>query len=145
MFILAHLAAGLLVGGLMRDYVAALLGALVLDLDHLISYVRHGLLRRPGRLWATVTQQRDPYGDQRNLLHNVAVWAMLCVIILVIDLRFGAVFAVASFSHLLLDILDGADFYPFYPLRLNIRGPVGYLSKAELLVTAILFGAWLVT
>jgi len=42
-------------------------------------------------------------------------------------------------SHLLLDLLDSADYWPLYPFKfLNYRGPVRFFSKQEVFL-AILF------
>ena len=44
MFFFAHLFAGLIIGKLFGSYLIALTGALIIDLDHLIPYVKYKIL-----------------------------------------------------------------------------------------------------
>lgn len=141
MFFFAHLAAGLLLGKLTGSYTWALMGAFFPDVDHLFSYVRHGLLWRPKRLWKALIREADPWGDQRNFLHTVFLWVLISGAFLLIDFRIGLVFSLGYLSHLALDALDSADYYPFYPSKqITIRGPIGYFSWKELVFTILLFG-----
>ena len=70
MFFFAHLFAGLIIGCLSGNYLVALIGALFLDLDHLWVYAKHGILFKPKKLWKAIINPKDPYGNQRNLLHR---------------------------------------------------------------------------
>ena len=47
MFVFAHLGAGLIIGKVFNNYTVALIGALVIDLDHLISYIKNKVLFNP--------------------------------------------------------------------------------------------------
>ena len=139
MFIIAHLAAGLILGKSFENYTPALIGALVTDLDHIIPYIQHGILFNPKKFWKTVTDAKDKYGNQRNYLHNIIVWAIISVPVIIFDFKIGIVFSLAYLSHLFLDLLDSSDFRPFYPMDLNLKGPIEYLSKSEIFITLILF------
>jgi membrane-bound metal-dependent hydrolase YbcI (DUF457 family) len=56
----------------------------------------------------------------------------------------GVTFALGYFSHILLDALDSADFWPLWPLtKINIRGPVPYFSIEELVLTIGLLVAYI--
>ncbi len=44
MFIITHFIAGLLIGKLTGNYTFALVGAVLIDVDHLFSYVKHRVL-----------------------------------------------------------------------------------------------------
>lgn len=138
MFFFAHLFAGLIIGKLFGNYIIALLGALLVDIDHLIVYAKHGILFNPKKFWKTITNPLDPYGNQRNFLHSFFTWIIISAIIFLIDFRIGIIFSLAYLSHLILDLLDGSDFYPLYPLKFNIKGPIKYLSMQEWIVTLIL-------
>ena len=139
MFILAHLAAGLIIGKISGNYPASLIGALAVDLDHLIPYIRHKILLNPKKFWKTIANPEDPYGNQRNFLHSFFAWMLLSLIVTIINFNVGIILSLSYLIHLLLDLIDGSDFYPFYPFKLNIRGPIKYLSKSEFLFTAISF------
>lgn len=135
----AHLAAGLIIGKLTGNFSVALIGALVIDLDHVVSYLKHGILFKPRKLFKAISDQDDPWGDQRGFLHNIFAWVIISALVAAIDLKIGLVFSVAYFSHLLLDALDGAEFYPLFPIkRLNFRGPIQYYSKQEIAFTTFL-------
>ena len=144
MFFPAHLAAGLIVGKLSGDYAPALMGALLIDVDHLTTYARHGILFSPKKFWRAITNPEDPYGDQRNFLHSFITLGFLSVVYFVYSSIFFGIFLFGYATHLLLDLLDGSDFYPLYPLRINFKGPIKYLSSAEFVVTLALFGVFLV-
>ncbi len=138
MFFLAHLFAGLIIGKLFGNYLFALIGAVLIDLDHLVPYIKHKIIFNPKTFWKTITNPLDPYGNQRSFLHSFFAWIIISAIIFAIDFRIAVVFSLAYLSHLLLDLIDGSDFYPFYPLKFNVKGPIKYLSKAEFLMTLIL-------
>ena len=138
MFFFAHLLAGLIIGYLSGNYLIALVGALVLDLDHLWIYFKHKILFKPKKFWKTITSPKDPYGNQRNYLHSFLFWIIISILILLINWNIGVIFSLAYLSHLLLDLLDGSDFYPLYPIKWKVKGPIKYLSWKELVFTLIL-------
>ena len=138
MFIFAHFLFGLIIGKISGNYLVALIGALFIDLDHLVVYIKKGIIFKPKKLWKIIIDANDPYGFQRNFLHNFFVWIVLSIIILIFDFKIGIIFSLAYLSHLFLDSLDGSDFYPFYPWKFNVRGPIRYLSLSELIFTLIL-------
>lgn len=48
-------------------------------------------------------------------------------------------------SHLFLDFLDSAEYWPFYPLKaVNIRGPIHFFSKQEIILDVILIIIFLI-
>ncbi|OHB23807.1 MAG: hypothetical protein A3J67_02975 [Parcubacteria group bacterium RIFCSPHIGHO2_02_FULL_48_10b] len=105
-----------------------------MDLDHTISYFRHGILFKPRQLFKAISDEADPWVDQRNLLHSIFSWAAISIVLLTINFNFGLVFSIAYFFHLVFDALDGADFYPFFPFkRFVIKGFVKYFSNQEII------------
>ena len=138
MFIGAHIVAGLIVGKITHNYPLALASALFVDVDHLIPYVKHNVIFNYNKFWKVITDPSDPYGNQRNYLHSFFTWAFLSIICFLIDFRIGLVVSLGYISHLFLDLLDGSDFYPFFPFRYNFIGPVKYLSRHELIVAVVL-------
>jgi len=124
---------GLIIGKVTGNYPAALVGALAIDLDHLIPYLKHKVLFDIKKLWKTITDPNDPYGNQRNYLHS---FFSLIIIGLVSYILFNTNLAIAFFlgylSHLVLDALDQSDFYPFYPIKLKIKGPFNIYRKWSL-------------
>lgn len=136
----AHLFLGLLMGLVIGNIPAALVGALFVDADHLLVYAKHGMLWRPKTLWATIMKPNDDLGDQRNLFHHLAFATVACVgMFLALPHHIALGFSAGYASHLFLDLLDGSDIRPLRPITWNIRGPIPYASKREAALTAILF------
>lgn len=128
-----HVIAGMIIGKITGNYPTALIGALAMDLDHSISYFKHGELFNPKKFWKTVTDPRDPYGDQRNILHSIWAFVFISSSMMLINFKLGLIFSAAYLSHLILDALDTADYYPFFPSKkIYIKGPLKYFSKQEI-------------
>lgn len=145
MFPFAHLFLGLIIGKLSGFYIPALIGAVLIDIDHLVSYARHKVLFKPKKLWKTITASEAPYGDERNFLHSFITWLIVSLIIILINVQIGLVFSLAYLSHLMLDMLGNGNFYPFYPYKkLKVTGPIKYLSRAEFIFTLILLIVFLI-
>lgn len=145
MFVPAHLFAGLILGKISGIYTVALIGAVLIDLDHIWIYLRHKILFNPKKLWKTITDPKDKYGNQRNFLHSFITWIIISALILFVDYRIGFVFSLAYLSHLTLDLLDGSDFYLFYPFeKFKVKGPIKYFSREEIVITLILLLVFLV-
>ncbi len=139
MFPFAHLFLGLIIGKLSGFYIIALIGAVLIDLDHLIAYARHKVLFKPKKLWKTITASKDLLGGQRNFPHSFITWLIISLIIILINVEIGLVFSLAYLSHLMLDMFDNGDFYLFYPFKkFKFKGPMKYLSKEEFAFTLIL-------
>ena len=139
MFFLAHLAAGLIIGKLIQNYPVALAGALLIDIDHLVPYIKYKIIFDLKKLWKIITNPDDPYGNQRNYLHSIFAFILINLGIFLFDYRIGIAFSLGYLSHLFLDALDSSDFYPLYPIKLNVRGPIKYFSKTEFILTLALF------
>ncbi|MBP9771868.1 MAG: metal-dependent hydrolase [Candidatus Pacebacteria bacterium] len=128
----AHLLLGLVVGKIMGNYPVAVLASTLVDIDHLQSYVKHGLLTRPRKLWVTLTDKADPYGDQRGILHNVILFAGVSWVLISVFPSIGWIIAIGWFGHLCLDALDSSDYWPLYPYKkINLKGPIDYNSTTE--------------
>jgi membrane-bound metal-dependent hydrolase YbcI (DUF457 family) len=140
MTIPSHVVAGLIIGHFSGNYALSLTAAVIPDIDHIPSYLRHKVLFKPGKLMEALKATDDPWGDQRGLLHNILVWLVLSLICLsFLDLKIALVLSAAYLSHLVLDALDNADYYPFAPSKKGaFRGPIGYFSKSELVFSLIL-------
>ena len=127
-----HLMAGLVLGKITGNYSLSLAGAVLVDADHIFSYTKAKILFRPKELWRTLTDKNDPYGDQRYFLHNFFVFILITGTSAFINLQTGLIVGLAYLSHLILDALDDADYFPFFPnKKINLRGPIGYFSKSE--------------
>ncbi|MBI5734046.1 MAG: metal-dependent hydrolase [Candidatus Kerfeldbacteria bacterium] len=139
MFISAHILSGLAIGEMANSLPAALVGALFPDLDHLVPYFRFGVFRSWGMFWRTVRSHDDPYGCQRNYFHSIWLFGLVTAVCIALGGVASLAFVLGYGSHLVLDALDSAEWWPFYPLRtVTVRGPIGYLSRGELLVTIFL-------
>ena len=144
MWLGANIAIGLIVGKLTANYTYALIGAVAIDLDHAIPYLRHKILFQPKKLWQAMINREDPYGSQRNIMHSFITWAVISVIIFLIDRTAGFVISIAYLAHLFLDLADSSDFRPFFPINWNVRGPIKYLSRTEIMITVALFVIFLI-
>ena len=139
MFLPTHLAAGLIIGKLTGNYNAALLGSVVMDLDHLLAYSRAGILFNFKKLLIATTGKINIGMPQRNFLHNIFFCLLISAVALTINFSAGLVFAIAYICHLILDSLDNSNYYPLYPnLKIKLHGPIKYFSKQDIIFAAIL-------
>ena len=134
----AHILAGLIIGKVTNNYPLSMAGSLLIDVDHLVPYIKHKIIFNPKKLWETAIQEFDDYRNQRNYFHSLFTWAIFSLLVFFIDFNVGVVISLAYLSHLFLDFIDGADFFPFYPLKYKFIGPIKYFSKAEIIFTLIL-------
>jgi len=101
----------------------------LIDVDHLVPVIKDGFLFHPKKLRHVMINPnviRDPETgkkeDERNYLHSVFIFVILSVIVLLINVPVGIVFAIAYATHLCFDMLDKSDYYPFFPLkRINVK------------------------
>ncbi len=129
-----HLLAGLIIGNLTGNYTVAITGSLIMDLDHIISFYRHGILFNAKKLLKEVSDEKDPWNDQRNYLHNVFVWVAISIIFCLINLNLGIIFSLCYLVHLIFDALNTVNFYPFYPSRkFPVKGFIKYGTRKELI------------
>jgi len=128
-----HLLAGLIIGNLTGNYTAAIAGSLLIDLDHIVSFYRHGILFKPKKLLKEISDEKDPWEDQRNYLHNIFVWLIISVILCLINFNFGIIFSLCCFVHFIFDGLNSVNFYPLYPSKkLSVKGFIKYGTRKEL-------------
>lgn len=144
MIIITHALTGLIIGALTKNYLFALIGSLFVDLDHLIPYIKNGILFNLPKLWKTITSPEDPYGNQRNILHSIFGFIVISGAFILINKGNGLAFSIGYFSHLILDALDGSIFYPFYPIKkFELKGPITYFSIVEIIIILILLVVFL--
>ena len=140
MFLLAHIAAGLIIGKATGNYPVSLIGAVAIDVDHTLSYFRNVILFKPKKIIAAIKDENDPWGDQRGFLHNVFLWMAITIAIYLFMPSDWLALSLGYLSHLILDALDNAVFYPFYPSKkIGFLGPIKYFSLQETAFTAFLF------
>jgi len=145
MYTPSHVAAGLVIGKITGDYTTAVIASVFPDTDHIYAFVKHGYLKNWKKFIDIVVKQEDPFDDQRNYFHNIFVAIGFSVIAMIINFHVGAIITVAYFFHLLMDALDGAEYYPFYPKKkVNLKGPIGYFSKYDMAVSILLIIIFLV-
>ena len=140
MYATTHLAMGLVIGRLTGDYQAALLGSLIIDIDHLVPAIKENRLLNFKEFWRRSKSSSD---SARSFLHGLLPFIVISVLIAFFDWRFGLIFAVAYLGHLILDTLDDSPFFPFYPnKKINIKGFIPYYSTEELIFSVALFSAY---
>jgi membrane-bound metal-dependent hydrolase YbcI (DUF457 family) len=124
---------GMIIGKVTGNYTAAVASSVLVDLDHIQSYITHGVIFKPKKLWSALTDQVDHWGDQRGVLHNVIFFALVAIFLLALAGTIGQIIVLGYAGHLLLDALDNSDYWPFYPnKRINLKGPIKYGSIQEL-------------
>ena len=134
-----HLLMGLVIGKATGNYALATIPAVVPDIDHLYSYVKSGVIAKPKLFWVTVMDQKDPYGNQRGILHNVLFFVIVSAILIVLFKNAGAIISLGWFSHIFLDAIDRSDYWPLYPnKRIVLHGPIAYGTRQEFLFSLIL-------
>jgi len=134
MNLITHMLAGALVGKFTGNYPVAIAAALVLDLDHIPVYIKNKVMFN-NKIFKVLTQKEDPFGNQRNILHSIFFFIPLSVAIYLTYVTAWLSFSLGYLSHMLLDLLDDADYRVFYPLQFKINGFVRYLSKTEFIFT----------
>jgi hypothetical protein len=115
--------------------VIAIGAALAPDVDHFFAL--RGSTYPSARMFVSALWEReDKSGIQRNVLHNVVVAAIIALVSWFVR---GDVVVIAGYgSHLLLDMIDGSLYYPFFPSKaFGIRGFIPYFSWQELVFAAI--------
>jgi membrane-bound metal-dependent hydrolase YbcI (DUF457 family) len=134
-----HLLMGLIIGKITGNFSAAIIGSLAIDIDHLISFYKHGILFKPKKLLKEALDETDPWGDQRNFLHNIFVSLFICSLIIAFNPEIGITFSLAYIVHIFFDAMNKAPFYPFFPSKkFAIKGFIKYNSKKEIAFMAIL-------
>lgn len=140
----SHIVVGLLISATTGEPISALTGAFLPDIDHLPYFYQQSLLTKPRALIATMLSGHDPGGDQRGFLHNLGIVTLPLFLFIVSAQPQLRAFAIAFTSHLILDMLDASDYYPFYPnKKIKLNGPIPYNSIYEVIfsigITALFF------
>jgi hypothetical protein len=135
-----HLAAWLIIGHLTGDYVTALACSYLVDADHLIPIIKQWFLFKPKQMWKWLLEAEDTIiTDQRNYFHSIFALILFSVLFLLINIHIWIVFAIAYAGHLLIDMFDASNFYPFYPIKsVNIKWRIRYCSKQEFIFAWVL-------
>jgi membrane-bound metal-dependent hydrolase YbcI (DUF457 family) len=140
-----HLIAGLLIGKLTGNYPLAIASSALVDVDHLQSYIKSGVILKPKLFWKTITDQADPYGNQRGYLHNTFVFFIISSLLYLFFSVAIVPFILGWLGHLILDALDNSDYWPLYPnKRVNLKGPILYATYQELLFAIFLLSLYFV-
>ena len=127
-----HAMTGLLIGTAVGHPVEGVIFGCLPDIDHFYSYVKHGYLKNWNTFYKNAFGRDDAAGDQRNILHNIFVFAGLSILIWFLLPQFFLVFTIAYASHLVLDAIDTSDYFPLYPWKgINIRGFINFYSWQE--------------
>ncbi len=138
-----HLLAGLIVGKLTGNYSLGIVSSVAMDVDHLQSYFKSGVIFKPKVFWQTITNPADPYGNQRGYLHNVLVFIVISGVLFMVLRNIALPIVLGWLGHLILDALDNSDYWPFYPnKKINLKGPIIFASRWEILFTFLLVGIY---
>jgi membrane-bound metal-dependent hydrolase YbcI (DUF457 family) len=134
-----HFLLGMIIGKFTGNYPVAIASSVLVDLDHVQSYISHGLILKPKKLWNALTDQKDPWGDQRGIFHNILFFGVIAILLIILTGKIGIIIILGYVGHLLLDALDNSDYWPLYPnKKINLRGPIKYGTWQELLFFIVL-------
>ncbi len=129
-----HFLLGMIMGKVTGNYPIAISASVLIDLDHLQSYISHGIILKPKKLWKTLTDQKDPWGDQRGMFHNIVFFGVVAVPLMFLGGAIGKIITLGYLGHLLLDALDNSDYWPLYPnKKINLKGFINYGTWHELM------------
>ncbi len=138
-----HIIAGLIVGKVTGNYSLAIASSVLVDIDHLQSYIKSRVILKPKLFWKTITDQSDPYGNQRGYLHNLLIFIFISAVLYIIFKNSVIPLILGWGGHLLLDALDGSDYWPFYPYKkINLKGPIMYASRYEIIFSIFLLSVY---
>lgn len=137
MLMSTHLLLGLVLGNLVKHPFAVMLGAVLIDFDHLFAYYMSNRKTSLKDLFQ-LNLLPDEEISLRSFFHTILGWIGTTAILMVINYDFGLYFSIGYVSHLFLDAIDGSNLYLFYPLHINVRGPITYNSYAEYLLNICL-------
>ena len=141
-----HIMAGLIVGKVTGNYPVAIITSVVFDLDHFFFYYTRDLIFRPVKVFKKALRKKIFIKGRRGIFHSVFTWIMVSALFMLINFPLGVTVSASYLVHLILDVLDDASFYPFYPLKvLNLRGPITYFSFSEVVFLAIITLAYYLT
>lgn len=134
-----HAIAGLIIGKITGNYALAIGASTLIDIDHLQSYIKSGVILKPRLFWKTITDQNDPYGNQRGYLHNIYVCLSISLLLFIVFKTSSIPLIVGWLGHLFLDALDNSDYWPLYPNKtINLRGFIPYATYQEGLFVMLL-------
>ncbi len=145
MTIPTHIIAGLIIGKVTGHYEVGVIGATFLDIDHFYSYVRHGSFSSVKKFLHDAFVAHDITKDQRGVFHNVLVFILISVVVLLYNFDIGFTLMVSYASHLILDILDASEYYPLWPsVKCPIVGFIDFSSRQEFLVAVGLLSIYFI-
>ncbi|MBI4441307.1 metal-dependent hydrolase [Candidatus Woesearchaeota archaeon] len=129
----SHLLFGLIIGKLLNHPFMVALGAVVIDIDHIYAYYMRSRSTSLRHL-LHINLIPDDFLGLRSFFHTTIGWAITTALLMAVNYEFGFYFSIGYLSHLFLDAMDGSNLYLFYPLNINILGPITYNSYAEYLL-----------
>lgn len=136
-----HLIAGALVGQITGDYTTSLIISVIVDVDHIPSMLYHRVFRSKKRLFSSLVRVGVPHEARRGFFHNIVAFFTLSILCSKLFPSIAFPFTLSYLVHLVLDMLDNADTYIFYPFsKLNIKGPIKFFSLREVAFALTLLG-----
>ncbi len=139
MLLITHLLFGLLLGMMLDSMLVVVLGAIIVDFDHIIVYIKRGIIWSPKRLWKAITLDYDNYSNPRTVAHSLFAWLIVTIAVSIVSAEYGILFSIGYLSHLVLDAVDNYETKLMFPLKAEVVGPVGYNSRAEYALMAVIF------
>ncbi len=139
MLFITHLLFGLLLGMVLDSMLVVVLGAIIVDFDHIIIYMKRGILLSPKKLWKSITLGYDNYSNPRTVAHSLFAWLIVTIAVSIVNVEYGILFSIGYLSHLVLDTVDNYETRLMFPLKSEVVGPIGYNSKSEYALMAVLF------
>lgn len=135
-----HLLLGIILGKITGHYLPFILGCALMDIDHIYSYFKSGVLTLKNLSWKRIVyvvknEDRTRAPGRTPLIHSVLGMIIFSAIYYLIRGEEVWFFIAGYASHLFLDIPD-RDFTPIlYPLKYGFQGHLAVWSKTERILT----------
>jgi len=140
MLVTTHILSALLLGKYLGHTTAILLGAFLIDFDHLYHAFKHS--KRKGGFFKAGLELIKPHpeiDDSRTFMHSILGWFLVSIIIYAFAPTFAIYFSIGYALHLVLDALDTSKLHLFYPSTYDVVGPVEFNSVLEYTIAIVMF------
>ena len=136
--IFVHFILGILLGKIFGGYFFFILGSIFPDFDHLYIILKNKFFNINKIINSIKFEKKFGVKYKTPLFHSIFGLILFSIIIYFFNSIGALYFAVAYFSHLLIDWLDIDEKYFFYPLKIKFKGVLPIWSKSEQILTIIL-------
>ena len=138
MFVVSHVLMGMIIGKVTGNYEAAIATSLLIDSDHIVPYIKSWLFLKPKKMLRTF-MWKEWVSYEKNYLHNILIPPVIAIFGFAFHSSVLYVIALAYFVHLMADLIDDSEYFPFYPYtKIKTKWPFKHFSVRELILDIVL-------